>query len=317
MIIVKKYIVTTIIGILILLGVFYYLDIQTITKILSKINIYYFLLAGLFYLIMEMGNILKLKIATGFSFRKIFLSNFAGMFLSQLTPGKGGYMYTAYSLGVKTKTSTSKNLGKLALIQGVMMIVKLLTLILAFVYFSWIIEIPLYLYLAFIVPIIIIAVIFLILYTSISNKILNKIPFIKKINKYIALMQNAVKEMSFKKSLQFLLIDFILFLVIGFQFYFLALALNTNISYLTALFLQPLLTAIMFIPISPNALGLTEGGNSIIFVLLGFNPAIGASFAFLLRINTLLFDSIGLIDLKNLKILQINKISQNSAKNNV
>ena len=298
----KKQIITSIIGLILIISVFLLLDIKSVINILIKTNIYYFVLAGFFYLLMEMGNVLKLKIATNLPFKKMILSNFAGMFLSQLTPGKSGYMYTAYSIGKKTNTSSSKNLGRLALIQGMMMITKIITLIIAFVYFSFIFEIPLYLYLTFTVPIIVIVLIILFLYTQISNRLISKIPLLKKVNKYLKLMQRAVKKISSKKLLKFLIIDIFLFLIIGFQFYFLSLALNININYFTALFLQPILTTLMLIPLSPNALGITEGGNSILFVLLGFNPAVGASFAFLLRINTIVFDSIGILDLKNLKI---------------
>jgi len=68
------------------------------------------------------------------------------------------------------------------------------------------------------------------------------------------------------------------------------------------LMLQPLLTAVLLIPISPTGLGLAESESALIFSLLGMESGIGVAFLLLFRINSIFVDSIGLIDLKNVSI---------------
>ena len=66
--------------------------------------------------------------------------------------------------------------------------------------------------------------------------------------------------------------------------------------------LNPLISVIMFVPISPTALGVAESGSALIFDLLGLQLGTGVAFLLLFRINSIAFDSVGLIDLKTIKI---------------
>ena len=77
-----------------------------------------------------------------------------------------------------------------------------------------------------------------------------------------------------------------------------AKSLNLDISVLMALFFQPVLATAMFIPISPGGLGFAEGGGALLFKILGYTPEAGAAFILLIRLNSILVDSIGLIDMR-------------------
>ena len=70
--------------------------------------------------------------------------------------------------------------------------------------------------------------------------------------------------------------------------------------------LQPLLTSIMFIPLTPSGIGVAESGSAILFNIIGFSSAIGVTFLLLQRLSAIIVDSFGLIDLK------IHKIKSNS-----
>lgn len=297
-----KEILTFIIGLALLLGVLYFLGFQKIISLLSKTNLFYFVLAALSFFVVEILAALKLKLISSLKFPKIFVSHLGGMFLSQITPGRAGYLYTSYSLAKKEDKSISGRLGIVSLIMGVMMISKVFLIVLSIVYFSFLFKIPNYFFLSFLMPLLIIVFIFSILYSEKSKTFLSKIPILKKGLKYLELMQKAVKKISFQKFLSMILLDLCGWFFWAVQFFFLINSLGYSLSLLSCLMLQPILSAILFIPISPNALGLGESANALIFTLLGFPASLGVAFLILFRINTLLVDSLGIPDLRTIKI---------------
>ena len=310
-----KRILPVIIGFLILVIILYFVGFDSVITILSQINLFYFFIAAIVFFVVEILAALKLKLISKLKFSSIFLSHMGGMFLSQITPGRVGYAYTAYSIAEKEKRSISKMIGVIGLVQGVMIASKIFVIVLAFVYFSYISEIPFYLYLAFITPILILFFVVFVLYTDKSKQLLLKIPFLKKTVKYTDLMQEAVKKIAKKTIVYMVLIDLMGWLLYGVMFYFLCISLNVHLSFLTCLMLHPILSALLFIPISPSALGIAESGSALVFSLLKaeldlLNSDIfvfGVAFFLLLRINTIFVDSIGLIDYKNIKLHKILK----------
>jgi len=298
----SKKIINVFIGIALLVLVFYFFGFENILQVLSKVNLFYFFIAGGFFLISEVFAALKLKLVSPLKFSKVFFSHLGGMFLSQMTPGRAGYFYTSYSLAKKENTSISGKVGVVSLIMGLMMLSKVFLIILAIIYFSFLFEIPNYLLLSFMMPILIVLLVFFVLYSKKSRNILSKIPILNKFVKYLELMQNAVAEISFKKIIKIMVLDIFGWLFWGFQYYFLINSLGYTIPFVTCLMLQVIFSAILFIPISPNALGLGESGSALVFGLLGFEPMLGVAFLLLLRINMFLFDSPGMIDLKTIPI---------------
>ncbi len=302
-----KTLLTLIIGIIIVIALFMSIDLNQMLVILSQAKIEFFILAGIFYLINAFILAVKINLVKAknmvMSIKDIFFSSQGGMLLSDITPGRAGYAYTSYSMAVKTNTSVSENLGRIGLIQGLMMATKVIMLLIAFIYFSFFINIPTVFLLAVAVPIAIVVIMIIILYTKASHKILSKIPLLNKITKYLDLMQTAVKQISKKNIAKILVLDFIAWFFVAAQFYFIASALNIELAFITSFMLVPLLSTLNFIPISPAGLGLTESGNVILFTLLGFSPVIAVSFALLWRINNIVFDIItGLPDLKYVKL---------------
>ena len=225
-----------------------------------------------------------------------------GMFMSQITPGRIGYYYTSYSLAKKERKSTSEKIGQLSLIQGVMMIFKVFIILLSIIYFSFVFEIPYYFYISFITPLLIIFFIFYFLYYENSKNILLKYSFTRKFVKYLDIMRESIRKIRLKSILFLLLIDSIVWFLWGIIFMFLMKSIGVDLSFIYCLMLQPLFSALLFVPISPNALGLAESGGAIVFSLLGFVPTVGAVFIILFRLLSLIGDSIGILDLTIIKI---------------
>ncbi len=309
----KKNFIGLVIGILIMIFLLYRIGIENIVSLLLKIKLEYFIAALFVYFIVEIIAALILKIVIKGKFISILSSHMCGMILSAPTPGRLGYYYTAYSLSKKTKHSTSENIGYLTIIQGLSFLVKVFLCIIAIIYFSSFILPSLmnYFIIISVFPVLFFIGIILMLYTKLLNKILRKITLLSHLEKYIENMQKAVRTLTKKKILIILFLQFVGWSIIGFQWLLVAKALNINIELPKTLMLQPLLTSIMFIPLTPSGIGVAESGSAILFNIIGFSSAIGVTFLLLQRLSAIIVDSFGLIDLR------IHKIKLEKVKNKI
>ncbi|RLI89958.1 MAG: hypothetical protein DRO62_00485 [Candidatus Altiarchaeales archaeon] len=300
----KKNLITFGTGILILIYIVYTLEPHEVLNALLSARPEYFLLAGLFYFLNDVVAALSLKIITSpkISLPELIISHMCGMFYSNATPGRIGYYYTAFSISKKTETSRSGNIGILTLFQGINFLIKVFLCIMALIYFSSFIvdtESRVYLLLVSLSPILGVFLIVLALYTNILNKILIKIPILRNSIRYITPMQDAVRGVDKEKILKLVILSLFGWIFMSAQWFFLAISMDLeNFIYLTALMLQPLLTTIMFVPISPSGLGLAEGGSALLFKVVGLTPANGVAFMLLVRINSIFIDFFGIIDMK-------------------
>ena len=78
------------------------------------------------------------------------------------------------------------------------------------------------------------------------------------------------------------------------QWYFLGKAIGIEISFFSFFLLHPLISILMFVPLSPAGLGLMEGGIILVFSFFGISPALGMAFSVLVRVSILVVDIIGL-----------------------
>jgi uncharacterized protein (TIRG00374 family) len=293
------------IGILILLYmVFYILEPREVIYALLSARIEYFIVAALFYFLNEVmaGLSLKMIAEREISLGAAIISHMCGMFYSNATPGRVGYYYTAFSISKKTGASKSGNVGILTLFQGINFLVKVFLCVLALVYFSSFIveeESRTYLVSVSLLPILGVFLIFLVLYTNVFNRLLSKIPILRNFLKNVVLMQSAVRNVKLGRILKLIVLALLGWVFMSAQWYFLAISMNLDgFSYLTALMLSPLLTTVMFVPISPSGLGITEGGSALLFRLVGYTAELGVAFMFLVRINSIFVDLFGIIDIK-------------------
>ena len=286
-----------IIGVLIFLAVIFYIGPYEIANSLSAVDIGIFLLAGVVYLIGNTAGVFKLMFIFPVSFRQAFFSHESGMFFSNLTPAKIGYFYTAYSLKKKIHTSISENVGILTMLQTITLSLKSVALLLAILYFSF--SIGFYVFILFLIPLLIISVSLIFLFTKIPHKVLSAIPFFNKLISYVNLMQLAMKKYTRSVVLKYVIMDIIGWFILAFQWFLLFHAIGIDISYIVCLMLQPLITALMYVPFTLNGLGISEIGNALLFTMLDLaSGPTAVAFLMLLRINCIVFDSIGLIDLR-------------------
>lgn len=294
----KKQLISLAMGLIILGLLIWSINPKKFFELIKTTKIEYFLLAGVFYFAQDLFQMLKLKIVFKKSKPlKLFFSHMSGMLFSNITPARAGYFYTVYSLSKRGIGSVDKNTGSIIWLQGIMVLIKIFCLGSAFFYLSLSIKIPVYLLLAFIPLVGLVVISFIILYTKMPNKILKKIPLVNKAVKYLDRIQEAIKHLKVSDIAWIIVFDLIAWVLLGFQVFLISKSIGLDIGYLLSLFLHPVLTAIMLIPISPGGLGFTEGGNMLIFKLLGYPSISAVALVVLMRANSITVDSIGLIDL--------------------
>ncbi|MBN2014018.1 MAG: flippase-like domain-containing protein [Candidatus Altiarchaeota archaeon] len=291
------------VGFIILAYIIYTLEPEKIVDTFLKTKPEYFLVAGVFYLTNELIAAVALRmISPGkISLIETLISHMCGMFYSNATPGRIGYYYTSLSMAKKTKTSRRGNIGLLTLFQGMNFFIKVFLCVIAVIYFSTYVmdaESLNYLLLVSIFPLIGVVLLVVIFYTKIFNRFMARIPLARNFTEHVKDMQQAVREVKKEKLFKLSVLLILGWLSMGAQWYFLAKSINLEISYLMALMLQPLLTTVMFIPISPSGLGITEAGSALLFNVIGFTAADGVAFMLLFRLNSILVDFIGIIDMK-------------------
>jgi len=287
------------------------MGIGNITTSLARVkdHLDYFFLAGMFYFLGEVLGAYALKTAIGgrMRLRQVLPSHMCGMLYSAVTPGRVGYYYAAFSIAKKTGGSRSKNIGTLTLLQGLNFAAKVIACIISVVYFSRLFinpESTSYFIMASLIPALFIILIILVFYTSMPNRVVAGIPVAKRFLAPIVLMQESRKEMNARKIATIIAINVLGWFVVGAQWFFLTQSMGLPLTYWDAFMLQPLLSAVMFFPLTPSGLGITEGGSALLFTLiLSGMPAVearaaGVTFILLARLNSALVDAFGLIDMK-------------------
>jgi len=296
-----KNILAFIIGIVILVYLLSTLGIGRILSLLVGIRLEFFLLAGIVYLLHESiaGIVLKIALGGKLKARKLIPAHMLGMLYANATPGRVGYYYTALSIARKTKSRRSGNVGIITLFQGMNFLTKAFLCLLAVIYFSGFIpnlRSQLYLLLVSLAPVLFLSGILIALYTKIFNGVVIRIS--PRLEEYLEAMQSAVREIEKERLLKMLSLMLLGWVVMSSQWFLVAKSLGIEIGFLTVLMLQPLLTTVMFVPISPSGLGLAEGGSALLFSIVNLDPAAGAAFILLVRFNSILVDSLGLIDVR-------------------
>ncbi len=304
-----RLVVTFAFGFLILAYLFWSMGVGNITRLLFAVRPDFFIYAAVAYFSCDVLSAYALKIVLNkkLRMRRILPSHMCGMLYSAVTPGRVGYYYTAFALAKKSKESRSKNVGILTFMQGLMFLIKVLSCLIAVIYLSARLtnnESRDYLILASLVPMVIVVLIGVVLYTNLMNRVIARVGALRWTLKYVTNMQQAVKEVSGKIFLQLLLINILGWFLTGLQWFFLAQALSLSLTYWDAFMIQPLLSAVMFVPFTPGGLGITEGGSALLFTLmLTAMPSVeakaaGVTFVLLTRINSMFVDAFGLIDMR-------------------
>ncbi len=289
----------------------WYVGVGSLYDALVNVKLEYLLLAFAAYLGINLLFTVRLRRVLGkegikTSFGKTLLAQYAGMLTSDVTPGRSGYVLTPIYLkdqGVPTSKSLSGILG----IQTIEFLVKVVGGVGAVIFLVETVHLETWQFgvAALGIGLMLTGAIVLAAFTwsqraiSIFNRIANS-RFLKRftgglVGKLEDYKQSAQKT---RRAIpEIILLTMLCWVLKGFEWYFLGLALGiTQIPWIGFFLIHPLVTALAFVPITPAGAGIQEFGIIGIFGLLINNSSMAgaiAAFALLARGLLVIEDLIG------------------------
>jgi uncharacterized protein (TIRG00374 family) len=293
-----------IIGISIIAFILNKLNLNEVSLVLKRTNMIYFVMACLSYLLLNLvlasrlSYLLK-KMGHEIKFKSVFLSHMGGMIIGDITPGRSGYFLTPSILKKKAGIPITEGMACIFAPQAIEFMLKVAGAIAAIIYLNFSLNIEQnFIFYSGIGSAFLLIVGILMLMISWHNekatsKFLGKIPFFKKFAENLSSFKD--RSILIKDSLNFILIIYMIgWISAALQWYFLGKAIGINISFFAFFLLHPLITILMFVPLSPAGLGLMEGGIILVFSFFGISPSMGLAFSVLVRVSILIVDIIGL-----------------------
>jgi len=296
-----KNILKILIGILIIILILYNLNLKVLIDIISGLDMRWILIAGIIFFIAHLLIIYRLKYILNKFYKipygKLFWFHFFGYTIGQFTPGKVGYLSLAY-LFKKEKIPYSLSSSILILAQVMSLIVQVI-----FASFGL-------LYLILLKSVDISGIIFIILalgwifFLSIGILLFfrfgtSKLKFIKKLpygEKMFKLLESVDRNFSKVKSMlpAIFIMTVFMWVLSGLGWAAIGTSLGINLPYPSYMLLNPLITSLTFVPISPSGIGFAEVGSVLILSLLGVQPERGFILMILDRSINLLIGLLGL-----------------------
>lgn len=229
--------------------------------------------------------------------KQMLYYNLGGMLLGDLSPGRAGYFGISGFLKKNQSIPLTTTFAVLSSCQIVDLLIKIIFSVFAVTYilsFSFNEN----LFLISIIGISLISLASLIgMILMGSNRflhisILNYMPYWPFIKPHIINMQkDARRILPYLYKITF--ITLIGLLLCGFQWWIIGLSVGIKLNLLVYILIQPLATSLSFIPISPSGLGIQETGIVLILLIFGVIPETALAFALLVRLSSVLVDSIG------------------------
>jgi len=300
-------IIQGVIAIAILLFLVSTIDFQLTLTLLTNLDIRFILLAALCYFLNNLlmaYRIKKILFALGenIRFRLIFFAHMAGMFLSDFTPARSGYLYVALALN-KHDVPMEKGISTITSTYLYDLTFKMIIAILGAYFIYSYIFVERLSYAVIITFLLILGVItgyFIIMYPG--ERIRN---FFRKREFLRRILLFGEQSHSIQKYASFILsITLAGWILRGLQWYLIVLSMHqVFLKPLDALLLNPLLTLFSLIPLTPAGWGIQEAGIVFVFTAMGISTTIATSFALLTRFVEVGIDLIGMKELfvKSLK----------------
>jgi hypothetical protein len=289
-----KIIFQGIIGLVILAAIYFSVRMHGIP--LTSISYPLFFFSVFFYFLLNLSLAFRLKkvlesMGCFLDFKKVFSAHLGGMILSDLTPGRSGYLSTPLFLEKVSDCELNRGMAGILVPQAIEFLVKIFGALLAILLLAS--AAGKILTISAIAMAIVLSLSALIILGSWSRFAM-KMPlpsFIgRKLESYI---EHSVKT---RRAIGIVLaLTLVGWFLTAFQWYFVGAALSLNLTFLHYLLLQPLITLLMFIPLTPAGLGIMEGGTVGVMFLLGVNPSTAFLYSILVRLSTIIADSPGLI----------------------
>jgi uncharacterized protein (TIRG00374 family) len=304
----------------------WYVGLDSLYNALLNIKVEYLFLAFLMYFGINLLFTVRLRRVLGkdgvkTSFGKTLLAQYAGMLTSDVTPGRSGYILTPVYLRDQN-VPTSKSLSSILGIQTIEFLVKVVGGIGAVIFLLEVVPAESWglfgtfagvnvgiLVASLGIALMLVGALLLAAFTwsqraiSIFDRIANS-RFLKRFTGGIMGKLEEYKDSSTKTRSAIPEITGLTFgcwILKGFEWYFLALALgisinsSVGIAWLGFFLIHPLVTALAFVPITPAGAGVQEFGIIGIFtILLGVPVAAATAFAILARGLLILEDLVGI-----------------------
>ena len=285
------------IGILLIFFILFFITAKSFVNSLYMINLWFFFLAISCYFLNNILMIIRLKrvlahLGQKLRFKFVFWAHMSGMILSDFTPLRSGYFYTAHALhkkGIPLEAGTAAITS--TYVYDLLFKITVATVGLVYLYITILSPAMIIsLVLAIVLVIVILSAYFIVLYPSTT---------VKRFMEGGRIRQNVLKIGKSGRDIQHLFpfiltISFIGWILRGLQWLFIGLSLHFVFSsFLDAFFLSPLLTLFSLIPLTPAGIGIQESAIIGFFSLIGIPAALSALFAFLVRGSEIIVDSIG------------------------
>lgn len=272
------------VGVAIIVALFY--SFKDSIAAIRFFSIEHFLLAVLAYFVLNLLLALRIhyllgKLGLNPNFKCVFAAHLGGMIAGDVTPGRSGYL-SAAKLLQPCGCSTSTAMATILAPQGMEFIVKGFGALLAIVYFH---------YSGVTAGFVVIALgvtILILLWSRKLGRLTNALASIPFGNYLVSMREDGIKMRNY--AVQILVISLIGWPIVGMQWYFVGLSLGMQLGFVEYFLLQPLLTAFMFVPITPAGLGIMESATVVVLYMLGIEPSIAAVFAVLTRLSGVIAD---------------------------
>jgi glycosyltransferase 2 family protein len=324
-----KILIQVVVMVAIFAALLWYVGVGSLYNALLHIRVEYLILALLMYFGINLLFTVRLrrvlsKNGVKTSFGKTLLAQYAGMLTSDVTPGRSGYILTPVYLRDQN-VPASKGLSSVLGIQTIEFLVKVIGGIGAVIFLvrfvpqtTWdstfnnvkILGVNIGLLLAVVgIALMLTGAIVLALFTwskkaiSLFDKIANS-RYLKRFTGGIMGKLEEYKESSSSTSRaipEISVLTFACWILKGFEWYFLALALNITLNlpnvalvWLAFFLIHPLVTALAFVPITPAGAGVQEFGIIGILGLLGVAAVPAGAFALIARGLLVFEDLVGI-----------------------
>ncbi len=293
-----------IIGISIIVLILSKLNINEVISVLKQTNLLFFLLACVSYLCLNFVLASRLfylltKIGYHVKYSAVFFSHMGGMFAGDITPGRSGYFLTPPILKNNAEVRITDGMACIFAPQGIEFILKVGGAIAAIVYLSTFSGVSknFFIYAGMGAFLLLIVGILMLIVSwkneNLTSRFLSKIPFFRNFTENLSSFKE--KNIGIKESTKTIIILYLIgWVFAALQWFFIGKALGFELSFFIFFLLHPLITILMFVPLSPAGLGLMEGGVIVVLSFFGVSPAMGLAFSVLVRFSILLIDLIGL-----------------------
>lgn len=308
-----KTLIKILLSIFLIAFILYNLKIDVLIKTIIEANLEWILFGWFLVFIAHLIIIFRIKyILVKFhdiSTKKVFWYHFFGYLMGQITPGKFGYLTMSYALK-KENISTSLSSSVLILSQLVSFITQMILSGICVIYLASVIESTGIIYMILIVGWILASIILTLLFMKYGTwKFTGLIKKLPKGGKILDFMNGLSRDLSDVKRYTPVIFILTLFcwIISGIGWWAFGKALNINLPIFAYILLNPLMSSLTFIPITPGGIGIAEAGNVLIFSYLGFGAEKGFIIMLLDRAINLIVSLLGLKILLSKKFLVLKK----------